>query len=150
MHAPIERLGDPNVKRDEAIIKLRALFPLIKQVVEQSEEEFKMRIQMGEVIPGVRLIDDIGKRQLPGENDLENAKILKEKFNVEPFKEIPATKKLRTITEIEKEIGKNKLDSICVKKITKKVDVLDEKIRNVLGEMSAFSEMIKQGQVGEE
>lgn len=142
MHAPVERLGDVNVKRDEAIIKLRALYPLIKSVVEASEEEFQMRLGMGEVIPGVRLVDVIGKRELSGITEIEKARMIEEKFKINPWKIIPETKKLRTITEIEKEIGKGKLDSICVKKITKKVDILDEKIRGVLGEMSAFSAMI--------
>jgi hypothetical protein len=146
MSAPIDHIGAPNRKRDEAIIKLRTLYPLIKEVVENSESEFLMRLQDGEVIEGVRMIEALGNRELNGENDAQKAALIVSVApEIEVFKSIPASKKLRTISDIEKEIGKNKLDSICVRKRTLKVDVLDEKMRSVLGEMAAFGEMINNG-----
>lgn len=130
-------------KRDEAIIKLRALFPLIKQIYEESEDEFMQRLQEGEVIDGVRLVEVMGKRQLNAENDEQAKKLIEEKFpKIKATKIIPAKEKLKTITEIEKEIGKGKLDPLCIKKVTKKVDILDNKIRSILGEMSEYSMMI--------
>jgi len=142
MNNPIEKLGDPNVARDEAIIKIHALYPLLKKIVEDTTEEFMMRLQTGEAIPGVRVIEELGNRVINAENDQDAAKMIASKFLIEPWKEIPATKKLRTITEIEKEIGKNKLDSICVRKVKKKIDIIDDKMRAILGEMAAYGKMI--------
>jgi hypothetical protein len=145
MSAPVDNHVDPNPKRDQAIMKIMGLYPLMKQVYESGMEEFKMRLQAGEAIPGIRLVEEYGNRTLNAETDDEKARLIKEKFNIEAFKQVPATKKLKTITEIEKEIGKNKLDSICVRKVTKKVDIMDEKMRDILGEMAAFGTMIKHG-----
>lgn len=145
MNAPIDHVGAPNPKRDEAIIKLRTLYPLIKEVVENSEEEFMMRLQDGEAIPGVRLVEAFGNRELNADKEADKAALIASVAQVDPYKVIPETRKLRTISDIEKEIGKNKLDSICVRKRTLKVDVLDEKMRSVLGEMAAFGAMITNG-----
>jgi hypothetical protein len=143
MNAPIQKLSDPNPARDQAIIKLMALYPLIKKTVEDCTEEIKMRLQEGEVIEGIRMIDEVGNRTLNAETDDDAAKLIASRFPVNPWKIIPETKKLRTITELEKELGKNKLDSICVRKVKKKLDIADGKIRDILGEMSAFGKMIK-------
>jgi hypothetical protein len=142
MNAPIEEFNAPNPKRDEAIIKIHALFPLMKKIVEDTSEELMMRIQGGEAIDGVRIIDEIGNRILNAENDKDAADLIKSKFGIEPWKVIPETKKLKTITEIEKTLGKNKLDSICVRKIKKKIDIADGKMRDILGEMATYGQMI--------
>lgn len=146
MAAPIEKIGDLNPKRDEAIIKLRTLYPLIKQIVESSDEEFKMRLEAGEVIAGVRMVESLGNRAINAEKEEDKAALIKGVApKIEVYKQIPATKKLKTLTEIEKEIGKGKLDSICVRKVTKKVDILDEKMRDILGEMAVYGKMINNG-----
>jgi hypothetical protein len=146
MNAPIEKFNAPNPNRDAAIVKLHALYPLIKKIVEDTTEELMMRIQSGEHVDGVRIVEELGRRELGFENDEQAAQAIKSQFKVDPWKIIPETKKLKTITEIEKAIGKNKLDSLCVRKVKKKVDVMDGKIRDILGEMSAYGEMIKQGE----
>jgi hypothetical protein len=143
MSAPVESFTAPNPNRDAAIIKIMALYPLMKKVVEDCGEEFLMRLQDGEVIQGVRLVDSFGNRTLNAESDKDKAALLTSKFKVDPWKEVPATKKIRTITELEKELGKGKLDSVCVRKITKKVDIMDEKMQDILGEMAAYGQMIK-------
>jgi len=143
MNTPVVKITDPNPLRDQAIIKIMALYPMMKRIAESGAEEFMMRMQDGEAIDGVRMIDDIGNRTINAENDADAAKIILEKFpKVNPYKIIPEAKKLRTLTDIEKEIGKNKLDSICVRKVKKRVDILDGKIRDILGEMEAYSRMI--------
>lgn len=142
MNAPITEFDAPNPKRDEAIMKIHALFPLMKRIVEDTTEELMMRIQGGEIIEGIRIIDEIGNRTLNAENDKDAAALIQSKFGVDPWKVIPETKKLKTITEIEKTLGKNKLDSICVRKVKKKIDIVDGKIRDILGEMSAYGKMI--------
>jgi hypothetical protein len=146
MNAPIEKFNAPNPNRDAAIIKLHALYPLIKKIVEDTTEELRMRLESGEVIDGVRMVESLGRRELGFENDEQAANAIKSQFKVDPWKIIPETKKLKTITEIEKVVGKNKLDSLCVRKVTKKVDIMDGKIRDILGEMSTYSEMIKEGE----
>jgi hypothetical protein len=147
MNAPVDYIGAPNPKRDEAILKLHALYPLIKQIVEDTTAEIEMRLKNGEGIPGFHIVDAIGKRELSGANESEKAELIKTHFpQVNPWKEVPATTKLRTITEIEKEIGKNKLDAVCTKKITKKVEMQSEKVREVLGLLTNYAAMIANNQ----
>lgn len=146
MNAPIEKFNAPNSKRDAAIVKIHALFPLMKRIVEDTNEELMMRIESGEVIDGVRIVEEYGNRQLNFDSDEQAAAAIKTQYAVDPWKIIPETKKLKTITEIEKAIGKNKLDSLCVRKVKKKIDIMDGKIRDILGDMSAYSEMINQGE----
>jgi hypothetical protein len=142
MNAPIEKFNAPNPARDAAIVKIHALFPLMKKIVEDTTEELMMRIESGEFIDGVRIVEKLGNRVLNAETDEQAAQMIVSKFNVDPWKIIPETKKIKTITEIEKVIGKNKLDSLCVRKVKKEVDIMDGKIRDILGEMSAYREMI--------
>lgn len=146
MNAPIEKFNAPNPNRDAAIVKIHALFPLMKKIVEDTTEELMMRIEAGEYVEGVRIIEELGNRQLNFETDEQAAAALRTQFNIDPFKIIPETKKLKTITEIEKVVGKNKLDSLCVRKVKKKVDIMDGKIRDILGEMATYREMINQGE----
>lgn len=146
MNAPVDNLVDPNHKRDEALIKIMTIFPMMERIVKDADEEFKMRLSAGENIPGIRLIDKFGSRVLNVENDKEAVEILNKHFpKLDPLKVIPETKKLKTITEIEKEIGKNKLDPFCVKKVTKQVDILDTKAQAILKDLHSFSEMLANG-----
>jgi hypothetical protein len=144
MRTPIKSLSDPNPKRDEALIKIMTLLPLMQDIAERATEEFKYRIiDKNEAIPGVRIVDKYGKRTLNGESDEDKIKLLKANFpSLNPIKIIPQTSKLKTITEIEKEIGKNKLDHVCVKKITKEIDILDDKMRAILGDLAMYGQII--------
>jgi hypothetical protein len=142
MNAPIEKFNAPNPARDAAIVKIHALFPLMKKIVEDTTEELMMRIESGEFIDGVRIVEKLGNRTLNADTDEQAAQMITSKFNVDPWKIIPETKKIKTITEIEKVIGKNKLDSLCVRKVKKEIDIMDGKIRDILGEMSTYREMI--------
>jgi hypothetical protein len=150
MYAPVESIVAENPKRDMALLKIHALFPLMKQIVKDSTEEIKMRLEKGEVVYGFTLTPEEGKREISGEDDVQKAKLITEKFGINPWKEVPATHKLMTITEIEKILGKNKLNVICTKKITKKVDILSDKMQSVLGDMTAFAQMINNGEGQEE
>jgi hypothetical protein len=150
MYAPVESIVAENPKRDMALLKIHALFPLMKQIVKDSTEEIKMRLEKGEVVYGFTLTSEEGKREISGENEADKAKLITEKFGINPWKEVPATQKLMTITEIEKILGKNKLNVICTKKITKKVDILSDKMQTVLGDMTAFAQMINNGEGQEE
>lgn len=150
MNAPVADIDAPNTKRDEALIKLMALKPLIDHVVANATEEFEYRTAKGEVIPGVRIVTKEGKRELAGENDDKIAELITSKFKVNPWRVIPATRKIRTLSDLEKEIGKSQIDSICTKKITKHVEILDEKTSAILGDMAKFGSMITNNGEGQE
>lgn len=152
MNAPVESLKPEHTsKRDQALIKLIALFPMIKDAVEAGKEEFLFRLQGGEAIPGVRIIEEPGNRRFNAEKPEDVESLVASHFpNFSVWKEVPATRKLKTITEIEKELGKNKLDPICVRKVAKKVDILDDKTNAILGEMAAYARMINNGHGQEE
>lgn len=151
MYAPVESITAANPARDLALFKIHALFPLMKQIVKDSTEEIKMRIEKGEAVYGFTLTPSEGKREVVGVSDEEKARLIAEKFpGVNPWAVVPESFKLKTITEIEKEIGKNKLNIICTKPITKKVSIVSEKMQTVLGDMSAFAQMVHNGEGQEE
>lgn len=138
MQAPVKSLADPNPNRDAAMLKIMALAPMINQLAKDAEEEFTFRIEKGEHVEGVALVQKAGSRKYNAESDADAAKMIEETLGVDPWKVIN-TKKLRTITEIEKEVGKGKLDSITYKPLKKALVILDEKTRDILGELSRFS-----------
>jgi hypothetical protein len=139
MSAPVEKLGLANPKRDEAMMKIISIMPLLKQIEEDALEEFKMRLQEGEAIPGLQLVQKIGNRTYGSQDQEETAKLLKEKFpKLDPFKIIPEKKVIKTITEVEKETGKGTLDTITQRKVSQEVKILDEQIKSVLGDLAAY------------
>ena len=130
-------------RRDQAIVKLMALLPQIKEVVKEAEEEFMSRLSAGETIEGVTITSKQGNRKLNAENDEEAAMLVRQHFpHVDPMQVVPARTKMRTLTSLEKELGKGKLDALCIRPITKKVEVLDEKTREILDSMSQFATTI--------
>lgn len=152
MSAPTDTMvTTANAVRDAAILKLHALYPLIKATVESTTAEIEWRLRNGEVINGFLLKDVVGNREIVGENAEEKAKLITSKFpHVQPWKQVPATAKLKTLSELEKEIGKQQFNTVCVKKVSKKVEVLDDRMQSVLGELSVFAQMINNGQGQEE
>jgi hypothetical protein len=151
MNAPVESITAPNLKRDAAILKLHSLYPMIKNIVESTSDEIRMRLLNGEVVNGFYLKDEYSKREIVGTTPEEKAGMIKGRFpHVDPWKLVPAEYKLKTITEIEKDIGKNKLDVICTRPITKKVDILDDRMNAILGDLAIFGQMTKHGEGQEE
>jgi len=146
MQSPVDYVGAPNRKRDEAIMKLIALKPMIDDVVKNGLEEFMMRLDDGEVIPGAVITTTFGNRSYNG-TEAEIFELLRTKFPMvtEPSTVVPSKPKLKSITEIEREY-KIDLTSICIKKGTKTVDILDDKMRTVLGEMANYGKMLNNGQ----
>ena len=131
--------ADKKVRRDEAIIKLMALMPAIEDIVKQGKEDFLTRLEIGEHIPGITVINKLGKRSLNAENDADAAKMIKDMFpDVEPLRTITKTS-VRTLGDLEKEVGKGNLDPICIRKVTKEVSVLDDKSKSILNSMSQFA-----------
>lgn len=134
-------------RRDQAIIKLMSLYPAIKQVVEQSKDDFKVRIENGEHIDGVVIKDVMGRRELNFESEEEAIKVLKKEFpDVEPVETVTKTK-IKALGKLEKEIKKSTgeskaLDRFCVKKIKKEVEVLEDRQKAILDSMTQFSQSI--------
>lgn len=146
MSAPIAEYQGENPKRDAALIKIISLLPLMQQIVKDGESEFLYRIEKGEDIPGIIVKEKLGNRSWAIEDEKNLANSLKEKF---PDLELYKTKKsLKTITEIEKETKKGSVDTFTVRKASKRIEVSDFKIQEVLGEMAAYGNMLKGGDNG--
>lgn len=144
--APVEKLGMYNPSRDEALMKIIALAPMLNQMAKDGMEEFKMRLEAGEAIPGARLVMKEGNRVYNATKPQDIADLIKSKFTgIEPWKVIPEDYKIKAITEIEKEY-KIDLTSVCIKKVTKEVDILDDKMKTILGDMAAYGAMINNGE----
>jgi hypothetical protein len=132
-----------NPKRDAALLKLFALKPLIDEVVANAIPELEHRLMQGEVVSGFTIKQVEGNREIIGENAEEKAKLIASKFSdVNPWRVIPAVNKLKTLTELEKEIGKKKLDTICTKRIKKQVDILPEGQQKALQDLIQFGMML--------
>jgi hypothetical protein len=146
MNAPVTNLTDPNSKRDAAIIKIISLLPLMQQIAKDGTEEFLDRIARGENIPGLVISHKEGRREWANDEEY-TISILKEAYpELEPIKTVTS---LKTITEIEKIVGKNKMDKFTKKSLTKKLSIEDKKVQEVLGEMSAYGNLINNGEQGD-
>lgn len=124
-------------RRNEAAAKLIAMSDFIIDTISSVKEEYTSRILAGEVFPGLKIETEFGNRTYAKDNPNEIAKELQERFpQLNPYNEIPATKKLKTITEIEKELKeKNALDGLTIRK-GKKVLVADKiETTNILSNM---------------
>lgn len=138
-HAPVETFKGPHVTRDQAMIKLIAIAPYIKTLAESAQSELEYRIlEQKEIIPGVSIEEKLGNRKWALEDEFQVSARLRMEFpSLEPMIQPP--KKMKTITQIEKEVGKGKVDNYCVRPISKKVMIENEKQREILGELAALA-----------
>lgn len=151
MAKPVESYHVPNTARDEALIKIITLIPMLKQIAKDGMEEFDMRLKAGEVIPGVRIVDEYGRREIAGTNIEEKVATIRAKFpHIVATEVVPATVKLKTLTQLQKEIGKEGLDQLCQKSVTKQVEILDERQRSILGDLDRYVKMLNNGNGQEE
>lgn len=136
MNEPVKSLAEPNEKRDKALIKIMALLPLMQTIAKDAEEEFAYRIAQGEVIEGVKIVDKLGNRKWAFEDE-ELANRLRAVYGIDPTIKI---EKLKTITEVEREVGKKKFDSSTFTKreVSKRVVLDDKSVKQVLGSMAAY------------
>lgn len=129
-------------ERDQAMIKVLKFVDAVNDVAKQATEEFEERIRSGEVVPGVKLSEVKGKRQVIGANDAEKASTLTEKFpHLDPYK-IETKKTIRALGDMEKEVGKNKLDVCCVQKITQKVELTNDNIFEDVNHLQGFAKIL--------
>lgn len=136
---------DLKARRDAALIKLMAIFPVIESYVKEAKEEMMSRVEAGEMIEGVMIERVEGRREISGANLDEKAAIIRQSFpHIEPTVAVPATVKLKTLAQLEKELGKEKakLNLICTKPIKKELKVLDDKTREILSSMSQYANQI--------
>lgn len=144
-YAPENQAG--KLKRDMALRKVMALKPLMDEIAKSAEEEFQFRIEQGEKIEGVVLMDKVGSRAWAND-EKETATKLKELYpDLITHKVIPAKEKMKTLTAIEKEVGKKNFDaSLTMKKITKKIVLDDRNIEEVLGDLISYNKIINGGE----
>lgn len=142
MSAPVEEFMGSNPKRDAAIIKIMSLLPLMQQIAKDGEAEMLQRILEGETIEGLSVTTKQGNRTWIHSDEKDMSEVLKEVYpNIELTKKI---EKLKTITEIEKEVGKkNFRPTLTMRPESKKLVIQDAKMRDVLGDLSNFGTMIK-------
>lgn len=142
-HAPEAAV---NPKRDAALRKVMALLPLMQEIAKSAEEEFQFRIERGEKIEGIILADKTGRREWALEGDALAAQIKKVHPDVDPCVVVPATTKMKTISQVEKEVGKKNFDqSLTKKKVTKKIILDDRNIQSILGELEGYNRIINGG-----
>lgn len=125
-------------KRDAAMLKILALAPLVSRIAEDAENELMMRIERGEQIEGLQVYHEAGRRKLNVESIEDAEALLTPHFPGLKVSKTVTKTSLRSITEIEKELGKGKLDPFCIKPLKKKVKVVDEKVRSILNDMRAY------------
>lgn len=141
-HAPVASFNAPNISRDRAMLKLIAIAPYIKSLASNAEAELEYRIlEKKEVIPGIGIKEKIGNRKWALDDEFQIAARLTMKFHtLEPMIQPP--KRLKTITQIEKELGKGTIDDMCVRPITKGLVLESETEREILGELAALSSAV--------
>lgn len=128
-------------KRNKAVAELLSISDFIIDTITSLKEEYTERILAGETFEGLQLEEEVGNRTYYIDDPIKMAKELKEKFpQLEPFKEIPATKKLKTITEVEKELKiKDGLAGLTVRKVKKKLVADDKEVTSRLSTMLGLS-----------
>lgn len=115
-------------KRDQALLKLMSIMPLMKQIVDDAEDEFIHRIKRGEEIPGLTMGQSLGNRTWA----LDEKDIVKTltSLGLEPMTQ-PAPR-IKTVPEVEKELGKKKFSEhgAMVKRPSKPKLILREETKN--------------------
>lgn len=136
MSEPVDSFVDANPKRDNAMMKVMALAPLIAKIASDAEAEFMYRIGQGEQIEGIVIDNVVGNRKwLHGEEDTAKAlKLLNETIATH----VTPAPRLISLSVAEKFLGKGKIDHLTVKPITKKLTILTEKQRSILGDLANY------------
>jgi len=130
LQEPVESVTNSNPKRDESLKRLIALAPAVMQAAQKAKEEFEFRIEAGEKIPGVVFTSTEGNRKWAN-SDKDTWEALATRFpdiKDQLTKEVPATVKLKGLGEIEKLVGKDKLNGLTMKPISKSLELADDEI----------------------
>ena len=138
----IRTVGEPErstPKRDAAMLKILALAPLVASIAKDAEDELLARMESGEQIEGVSIAHEAGRRKLNAESIEDAEKLLTPHFPGLKVSKTVTKTTLRSLTEMEKELGKGKLDTFCIKPLKKTIRIYDEKLRGILADMRAYS-----------
>jgi hypothetical protein len=137
--------------RDEAMLKLISLFPLIKDTVEAAKEELMYRMdEKGEAIMGVMVRDVKGRRKWKHDKTKDIEADIVNTFP-EYFPEGKATKvkeSILSMTDVKKIVGKanhHKIDELMITPMKKELIIQDEKVQEILKSLSNYSQMITNG-----
>lgn len=124
-------------KRDEAARQLLAMKEYLIDTLENLEEEYTERILKGEIHPGLSVETEFGNREFIEKDPAKLAQLLKARVpDINPIKSIPATTKVKTITEIEKESKiKDPLVGLVQQRSKKVLKVQDDAITETLSAM---------------
>lgn len=140
LHAPVATFNGTNLKRDQAMVKLIAIAPYIQNLAANAQSELEYRIlEKKEVIEGVVIEEKVGNRKWALDEYETAARVRLLDPNVDPM--VRPEPKLKSISQIEKEVGKNRLDSLTVRPITKKLVIENETQKNILGELAQLSQL---------
>lgn len=127
-------------ERDEAMLKIMALAPIVSRMAQEIEDEFALRLEKGESIEGLMVYQEAGRRKLNADTIEEATALLTPHFPGLKVSKTVTKTTIRSLTEIEKELGKGALDPYCIKPLKKKIKLVDEKVRAVLENMRAYIE----------
>lgn len=144
MSAPIVKIGAPNIKRDKALIKIMSLLPMMKDIAKNAIDEFEYRIEQGETIEGIDLVEVQGNRKWKLDDPKEMGKEIQKLYpEVMPCYFTKPVMKVKTLSAIKKQVGaKNFDESLVVRPLKKEVVILDRTKREVLGTLAKYGNMI--------
>ena len=125
--------------RDKTLIKLLSIKGLITKMISDAESEFMLRLGEGEIIEGLEIVEAKGRRQWASKDvdDMER-RIMEEwpdKFKDGASKTV---KKLFTIGEVEKIVGKNKATVLTETPTRTTLRIRDEESQNAIEQLKNF------------
>lgn len=140
MNAPVAKLSDANPKRDAAMLKIMSMMPLLEQIAKDAEAEFLHRMSEGEHIPGLTEKTVMGKREWAHDDIDAVANHIQKYFP--KCEAVRTVRSLRPLGEIEKITGKGSMDPLTLRRVTKKLDIHDDKRKEVLGQLAAYGNLM--------
>lgn len=146
MNTPANVSTEADIRRDKALMKILALAPLVARMAKEAEEELQYRIEQGEAVQGCSIIPVSGRRVWSEKDPEKMGEMIVAKFpeQITQGHITKTVKKALTITEVEKVVGKNKIDTLVTIPIKKKLHVADEKQQEILSTLSEYSKMMTQ------
>ena len=112
-------------ERDKLMHEFFSVLPELMELKTTFEAEIMNRIDKGEEVKGFKVTERPGRRKWTGTPE-ETGALLESRYPTLGGNYGATVKKMRTITEIEKKIGKGKLDAFTVTSpATKKLTVVD-------------------------
>ncbi|MBF31837.1 MAG: hypothetical protein Unbinned1322contig1000_30 [Prokaryotic dsDNA virus sp.] len=143
MNQPV-KTGALNTKRDKALLKIMSLLPMMKQIAKDGEEEFKYRLEQGETIDGVNLVEVQGKRKWKLDDPRDMAREIAKLYpEVQAGYMTVPVMKVMSQAKVKKAAGVKDLDqSLTVRPLKKEIVIPDRTKQEVLGALTDYGKMI--------